>query len=582
MPAPAMPVDFGADAVRFEQHSQAIDATGNVHVDSRPFHLTSDALRLRRTAVGVDLEGQGRLAFCPCLGTPLAVRFDGATVAPPHDVVLHSAVLEVFGVPVAWAPAAWFRSSGRFGALAPEVAWRGDDGLFAGGGVHVPWTRGDVARGVDLRAGGYVDGGAAVQIGARTLASTTRVTWDRLRGDDGLAVDARGATETIAWDVDAMRGGRAVRATTDVDAAARQYDRASARAAWRAQGWTFASGVRTVMLRGGDALDLGAGGPVVTARRAEAIARAGAYDATVEAGSVSGAGLGAATFVRAEGGTLLAARVGAVGASLALRGVGDLADDGSRSGFDGAVQARAGLSMPLVRAFDSASGADPWVHRAEPRVEVAARAARTSDVVVVPSARGAAVAPGGGAWIAAAGWSNALGRWASRAAAQLDASGGAVGDASHVTPALRARTAVSSGWMGLSAEFARIVAGGALFARARLGPALGPSLSAHVAERDGIDPAVARVLVDAPLEPASGFLSSSGWTGGARVAVPLGARLTARAGADTDLDTRTLVAALGALELHDPCDCVVVRASAAHRIGRGGLDAWLAVELPSR
>jgi hypothetical protein len=102
-----------------------------------------------------------------------------------------------------------------------------------------------------------------------------------------------------------------------------------------------------------------------------------------------------------------------------------------------------------------------------------------------------------------------------------------------------------------------------------------------VAGRDGVDPVVARALVDAPLEPASGFLDATGWTGGARVAVPLGSRVTTRAGADVDLDARQLVAALGSLELHDPCNCVVVRATASHRIGRGGVDVWLTVDLPS-
>jgi len=117
-------------------------------------------------------------------------------------------------------------------------------------------------------------------------------------------------------------------------------------------------------------------------------------------------------------------------------------------------------------------------------------------------------------------------------------------------------------------------------ARARIGPASGLNLGAHVAERDGVDPLVARALVDAPLEPASGFLALAGWTGGARLAVPLGSRVTTRAGADVDLDARQLVAAVGALELHDPCGCVVVRATAAHRIGRDGVDVWLTVDLP--
>jgi hypothetical protein len=60
----------------------------------------------------------------------------------------------------------------------------------------------------------------------------------------------------------------------------------------------------------------------------------------------------------------------------------------------------------------------------------------------------------------------------------------------------------------------------------------------------------------------------------------LGSHVTTRAGADFDFDARELVAWLGAIELHDPCNCVVVRASAAHRVGRAGVDAWLTVDVP--
>jgi hypothetical protein len=91
---------------------------------------------------------------------------------------------------------------------------------------------------------------------------------------------------------------------------------------------------------------------------------------------------------------------------------------------------------------------------------------------------------------------------------------------------------------------------------------------------------VARALVDAPLEPASGFLVAEGWTGGASAGLPLGHRITVMGGADGDLDAREFVDARGSLELHDPCGCVVLRATVAHRIGRDGVDAWLSIDLP--
>jgi hypothetical protein len=114
----------------------------------------------------------------------------------------------------------------------------------------------------------------------------------------------------------------------------------------------------------------------------------------------------------------------------------------------------------------------------------------------------------------------------------------------------------------------------------RVGPALGLNVSAHVAERDHLDPQIARSLADPVLEPASGFLLSSGWSGGARAGLPLGSRVALRGGADADLLARSLVAAVAAVEVHDPCECVVVRLSGAHRVGRSGVDVWLSIELP--
>jgi hypothetical protein len=584
-----LPVAFGADEVSVDARSRAIDARGNVHVDAAPFRMQGSALSLRRGPLGVEVEGAGEVVFCPCLGTPLAVRFTRATLLPPHDLVLRNPVLVIFGVPIAWLPAFWLRSPGKPGLLAPEVAWRGSDGFFAGGGFHVPLVPGDLTRGIDLRAGGYAQGGAAATGTLRTEATTTTIGVDDLRSDIGLMAAAHGATaggaladkESAAWTLDALRGARAVRATTDVDAAARPFDRMQAGVAWEPDGWLVSSGIRSAALRGGSVADLGAIGPVVAARRADAIGHLGTADATIEGGQVAVAGQGATTFARAEGGTLLVAPAGPARATLALRGIGAVADDGTRSDGSGAAQARAVLAIPLARGFESADASDPWVHTTEPRLEVATLATRAGQVL--PVGRGM-VLPDGGAWVAAAGWSNAVGRWGSRTAADVDVAVGAVGDAQGTVPSLRGRVAAGGEWWALEGDAARVQgateAGGALGARGRLGSAAGLHLSAHAEERDGIDPIVARALFDAPLEPASGFLAIAGWTGGAGVGLPLGPRVTLRAGADGDATARQIVAALGSIELHDPCGCVVVRASAAHRVGRDGVDAWLSVDLP--
>ncbi len=43
-----------------------------------------------------------------------------------------------------------------------------------------------------------------------------------------------------------------------------------------------------------------------------------------------------------------------------------------------------------------------------------------------------------------------------------------------------------------------------------------------------------------------------------------------------------LVAVYGGLQLHDRCNCVTLRANAAHRIGRSGVDAWLGLDFVNR
>ena len=189
---PDLPLAFGADEVSVDPRSKSVDARGNVHVDAPPFHMQGDALTIRRAPLGAEVEGSGVVAFCPCLGTPLGVRFRRANLLPPHDLVLHDPVLEVFGVPVAWLPVFWLRSPGRPGLLPPDVAWRGSDGFFAGGGFHVPLVKGDLERGLDVRAGGYTEGGAAGEVTLRTAASATTVSVDDLRSDVGLGLRSRG------------------------------------------------------------------------------------------------------------------------------------------------------------------------------------------------------------------------------------------------------------------------------------------------------------------------------------------------------------------------------------------------------
>jgi hypothetical protein len=564
------------------------------------------------------VEGTGRIAFCACLAQPLAVTFKGATVAPPGDLFVDQPTLQVFHAPVLWLPFFWLRSPGRFGLLAPDVAYRGQDGMFLGEGVHVPWRAGDTQSGLDLRAGAYLKGGFATESTLKTPDAVTTFRWDHLEdatstpgapgAADGIAVDARGALvgpgPSLAWDVDALRGERGVVSTTDLDAAARVYDRAAGEASLAGGGWAVATSLRATNVRGDGLGELGAAGPMVSARRDGTLGDVGAYDVRAEGAALTGASLATTSLGRAGGDVTLAGRAGPVRATWSLRGAADVAAAGDASGGDGAAATRAELALPVARAFESSEPDDPWRHRIEPFVEGGALATGVGSFAVdAPSPDPFS----GVAWIADAGAGTALGRWATREALELRASAGAAGsDASTAVGVVRWRAAASFPWMGLGAEGAHVLGGTATWmedgapaapptrgaplsepgyaiaARLRVGLLSSLHLGLNVAGREGTDPVLARALTDAPLPSTMGFLATPGWTGGARLSVPLTAYLTARGGADADLTAKTLLAARGALEFRDRCGCVVIAANGAERVGRPGVDVWLTVSLARR
>jgi hypothetical protein len=617
------PVQVSADQIEVDAQSQELVLRGDVELESAPFHLTSKELRISRSSRGVVVRGEGRIAFCPCLAQPLAVAFRGATVAPPGDLFIDQPTLEVFHVPILWMPFFWLRAPGKVGLLAPDIAYRGEDGLFLGEGVHVPWKPGDAQNGLDLRAGAYVKGGLATEATLKTPSSVTTVRWDHLANGtgnltgvdaaDGLTVDARGAMTdasslgkpSLAWDLDALRGQRGVVSTTDLDAASRVFDRGAAEASLNGGGWTAWSGVRATGVRGDGIAVLGAAGPAAGVMRDGTLGNAGAYDARVEGGALTGSSLATTSFGRAGLSALLATRAGPILVTGSVRGAGDVASLGQTDGYEGGAQARAALSLPIARGFDSGDPSDPLWHRLEPYVEASALAAGTQDLsidspwvglVPVPPVTATPVSAqtptlptslSGAAWVADAGMTSLLGRWAKREGFELRLSAGAAGSSAESAAAVvRWRGDTGFHWLGLGAEGAHVLGGGdpgyAVAGHLRLGPVTSWHLGVNVAGREGVDPVLARALTDAPLPASMGFLAATGWTGGARVGVPITDYLTARGGADGDLGAVKLVAARGSLEFHDRCGCVVLTANGAERLGRPGVDVWLTVSLLRR
>ena len=547
-----------AHEVSFDTRQKRLELSGDVQVDAAPFHLRSDRIVLTRTRLGIEIEGEGKLAFCPCLGTPLTVDFTAALVAPPGDIVLTDPKVRVYGVPVFYLPYFWLRSDEKIGVLPPDLAYRGTDGFFVGEGVHLPFRTGAGKNAIDLRGGAYLVDGFASDLRLRTPVSLTRLHYDRLRTDDGFR--GRRARCVARGVVGRRRHSRCTWRVVD--------DRA------RCGGPSVGSRrdrrhVAERRVHGGDARSI----RLAARRRHHRLRRRGPRERGSllgrlpqrELGRHRGRGLaphpGPVFLVRAraEAGGLAAAHLGGVGVALSLRGIGDLHAERDTHGTDRALSARLHMGVPLARAF----GAD-IVHLVEPFVEVAAL-----DLDGTSYLAGPIVGSGG---VAEAGIHTSLGGWASRNAIEVSLSGGGTLDGGDVHgPLARGRIAASAYFVGIGFDGGYANDGIALAAHGRLGPRESLHLLGHVATREGPDPVLARVLTDAPLDPTAGFLASEGTTTGGALELPLG-RVTTSGGADVDATRGELVAVYGGLQLHDRCNCVTLRANAAHRIGRSGVD----------
>ncbi|MBX3265031.1 MAG: hypothetical protein KF782_35495, partial [Labilithrix sp.] len=538
-----------AETVSFDARARSIELSGDVRVDSPPFHLRSQRITLSRTRYGIEVDGKGRLAFCPCLGTPITIEFDKAIVAPPGELILKDPKLEIYGVPVMYLPWFWMRSDEKVGLLPPDVAYRGQDGVFAGGGVHLPWKERGAQESLDLRGGAYFQGGFVADVRLRTPVGRTKVRFDRLPGarapvllgpsaandaDDGLLVDARGASHgdgtTVAWDADVIRGRRGVAATSELDAAAKPWDRASASGALHVGPVVAETGFRAVTRRGGDLVAVEASGPFAALRSSGAIASGVTYDATLEGGAVRVSGPAASfaaleppaitpdsvSYARADVGALAATTLGPLAAAVTARGAANVAAEGRRDGGDRAGTARLRLGVPLARAFapgddDPHDRNDPLVHVVEPFAEASILHASGDGVLGSLPGRGLA-AISGTAPIADAGFASTLGRWGRREALEIAAAGGAAygssATSSGVRPLARGRVSATLASLGGQLDTAHVVGGdrdgSAVVARIRIGPSDGARVVANLASRDGIDPVLARALTDPSIEAPAG------------------------------------------------------------------------------
>jgi hypothetical protein len=118
--------------------------------------------------------------------------------------------------------------------------------------------------------------------------------------------------------------------------------------------------------------------------------------------------------------------------------------------------------------------------------------------------------------------------------------------------------------------------------RCAVGMVGGGGVGARWAMRRELEPVVARALVPFRTAIASGgWLSAPGASVGAEARVPLPGAVLLTVGADVDASEPKLrrLAERAALSYRHRCGCMVFGASAGRRLGRGGVDALISLDI---
>lgn len=570
-------VDFSARHLEVDAELGELSLSGDVVVTVGRYRLGGDRVRLQRGPRGITVRGGGDIAFCACESPPVTLGYASVTLAPPSDVIIEHAVLRAGGVPLFWSPYLWLRSPDRVGLIFPSAEWRGDDGLLIGSGFHLPFEANQgrpAARALDVGAFGYLEGGVRIDARLLTPQSTSFVRWDHLDGS-ALGLDAHAAVSgesgaVWAYDVDASRGSRGRESLTALEAAGRRYDHA--RLGVGSSGASvFALGVQAASARGDGMWEPVSIGPLAHVATGGALGKATSYGLDLAAGSWFPAGeprtLGA-EIRGAERGTIESALL----AGPALLRLGGF-EHGAWEALPGEavaswrVGAGARASLPLVRRFGSLT------HLLEPGV--GARVERrywdgTADNLLVASG----------------GLETTLGSGSRGGAASARLALGVAGglDERELEPVSEASIGGDTRLFGtrLSAMADPRARAGEATARIRFGARGGTTLTGYAEARTDRAPVLSPSLAGGEVLPSFqelGAYDRAGLTTGGELSVRPWSALLVGGGADGDaLEPELLGLHAFARYRHD-CGCFAVSAFGSSRVGRGGFDAGLNLDL---
>jgi hypothetical protein len=598
-PSPDADLHFRADHAEADPRLGDVTLDGHVVLSYGRFRVDADRLTLHFARDRVAVDGTGRLAPCPCDRPPVTIGFSGARTFGRGDLLVRFPRLLVGPVPIFALPVLWLRAPDRPGLLPPVFALRGADGLIVGEGVRLPWRgAGGAQSALELRAAGYFQGGVELSARLDTPSSTARLVWDHLRKDRVVA-DAHGSLRparphelALAWDLDALRGPRALRATVSLAQAARPFDTGTVEASMRLGsggdlGALLATGLLARARRGQGPLLFG---PLATLAASGSLGPHGTWDASAFGAALAGPGAahpGATPVGRAAVGLEQDLRPGPFDLRLAARGRARVAApaDISSVAWDAVAEVRVEARLPLVRVLaEPMPGEAPLVHWIAPVVEARAALARGAGAFFEASRPAAPPLHG----LATAGVFTALGR-AYGGALRLDARAGLLGKTGGALPVAWARLDASVEIAAARAEITTVGTpsnpgpdtGLAALAEIRAGRAVGPMLAADMAVRAGSGGALARAVAPSPtpIGDALGLLADRGLTFGAEARAPLPMDLFVRARADVDPRASALLGVSATLSYRHPGGCGSIELGGARRVGRPGVDVWLALDL---
>jgi hypothetical protein len=573
-------VDFRAQRMELDPSLGRLRLSGHVAVWVGRYHLSSERLELFLEQRSVRVEGPADLAFCPCSSPPLTVRFTSAQLSP-GEAIVKNPTLRAFGVPVLWLPALWLRAPSEWGLLPLELAYRGDDGLLLGSGVHVPLGE----SGLDLSGAGYVRGGADASARFTTERTSSFVRWDH-RGDTALAVDLRGSTSpgaqaSLAWSADALRGARALRGPSLLEEVALRQDRARAAAGFSSGGATAGVAVEADAPRGAPLGAAATVGPELSV----------AFGAPLGASATANIDLGVATFTRPSAATESVVseraevrgtvRAGPIAMDLEGRARAFATLDELGAGYTAAAAVTGELSAPFVKELGTVSS--PLEHWITPFVSGRAGGVDTRAPSAVP-----AIAPDGAFFVLAGGVRSTFGeRAGARAAVSASVEGGYAGDgASRRVPVLAWRAAGRASAIALRGEgvssWDEGGPGSVVLSALRVGREDSLFVEGRVEGMSGPVPLLARMVssgFDAPWFP---WLEEPGWSVGGRLGMPWTRFLASSADVAYDATNGALLGIRGGITYHHPCECLSATAWAGHRAGREGADGFVTLSLSPR